>query len=41
MQNFENNLREFHLSEKTGYEIQNLVEHFNVMVEKIKIFAGI
>ena len=36
MQNFENNLREFHLSEKTGYEIQNLVEHFNVMVEKIK-----
>lgn len=36
MQNFENNLREFHLSEKTGYEVQNLVEHFNVMVEKIK-----
>lgn len=36
MQNFENNLREFHLSEKTGYEIQNLVEHFNIMVEKIK-----
>ena len=36
MQNFENNLWEFHLSEKTGYEIQNLVEHFNVMVEKIK-----
>ena len=36
MQNFENNLREFHLSEKTGYEIQNLVEHFNLMVEKIK-----
>ena len=36
MQNFENNLREFHLNEKTGYEIQNLVEHFNVMVEKIK-----
>ena len=36
MQNFENNLREFHLSEKTGYEIQNLVEHFNVMIEKIK-----
>ena len=36
MQNFENNLREFHLSEKTGYEIQNLVEHFNVMVERIK-----
>ena len=36
MQNFENNLREFHLSEKTDYEIQNLVEHFNVMVEKIK-----
>ena len=26
MQNFENNLREFHLSEKTGYEIQNLVK---------------
>ena len=36
MQNFENNLREFHLSEKTGYEIQNLVEYFNIMVEKIK-----
>ena len=36
MQNFENNLREFHLSEKTGYEVQNLVEHFNIMVEKIK-----
>ena len=36
MQDFENNLREFHLSEKTGYEVQNLVEHFNVMVEKIK-----
>ncbi|BBM48924.1 histidine kinase [Leptotrichia wadei] len=36
MQNFENNLREFHLNEKTGYEVQNLVEHFNVMVEKIK-----
>ena len=36
MQNFENNLWEFHLSEKTGYEVQNLVEHFNVMVEKIK-----
>ena len=36
MQNFENNLRKFHLSEKTGYEVQNLVEHFNVMVEKIK-----
>ena len=36
MQNFENNLREFHLSEKTGYEVQNLVEHFNVMVQKIK-----
>ena len=36
MQNFENNLWEFHLSEKTGYEIQNLVEHFNIMVEKIK-----
>jgi len=36
MQNFKNNLWEFHLSEKTGYEVQNLVEHFNVMVEKIK-----
>ena len=36
MQNFENNLRKFHLGEKTGYEIQNLVEHFNVMIEKIK-----
>ena len=36
MQNFENNLWEFHLSEKTGYEVQNLVEHFNIMVEKIK-----
>ena len=36
MQNFENNLSEFNLSEKTGYEIQNLVEHFNIMVKKIK-----
>ena len=36
MQNFENSLREFHLSEKTGSEIQNLVRHFNVMVKKIK-----
>ena len=36
MQKFENNLSEFNLSEKTGYEIQNLVEHFNIMVKKIK-----
>ena len=36
MQNFENNLSEFNLSEKTGFEVQNLVEHFNIMVKKIK-----
>ena len=36
MQKFENNLSEFNLSEKTGFEVQNLVEHFNIMVKKIK-----
>ena len=36
MQNFENNLSEFHLTEKTGYEVHNLVKHFNVMVKKIR-----
>ena len=36
IQNFENNLQEFHLTEKTGYEVHNLVKHFNVMVKKIR-----
>ena len=36
MQSFENNLQEFHLTEKTGYEVQNLVKHFNIMTKKIK-----
>lgn len=36
MQKFENTLSEFHLKEDTGYEINNLIEHFNTMIKKIK-----
>ena len=36
MQEFENTLSEFHLKEDTGYEINNLIEHFNTMIKKIK-----
>ena len=36
MQEFETTLSEFYLKEDTGYEINNLIEHFNAMIRKIK-----
>ena len=36
MQESETTLSEFQLKEDTGYEINNLIEHFNAMIRKIK-----
>lgn len=37
MQKFENTLANFIWAEDTGYEINNLIEHFNTMIKKSNI----